>query len=458
MNINPEFQRHCWLELTPQRLLAMPTILGAFFYLVGQIDAHALYMSGAGLFFFLVFLWGPRLSAEALIQEVKEHTWDNQRLSCLGPWTLTWGKLLGGTVFVWYGGLFCLAAIVGSGHYGLHLPGDFLWRVVFLLIAGGIFSQGFNLLMALLSVRKGTHGDRGERGIRYLSGFLILIFFLTAASELIFPEKYFHPPTLVTWFGETWPLARFFSASLLLFTIWTLLAIYRVMREELQIAGGPWVWLGFLLFIMVYFSGFIPKNPLDPGSMPYLTRQLILSWAIAMSATYLLAFSESKDPVIFRRLQRTAGRGEIRKFFQALPLWLTTLVVVLLLTAVITLLPITLKTLTGFLLHRPDVIFHFKWTILAMVLFLVRDLGILLVLNLGRFRNRADMAAILYFAVLYGLIPALIHDTGLEVMLPAFVPLPGADPAWIVCPPLLQATLVVSTLAQRLAGDQPGAT
>jgi hypothetical protein len=33
MNINPEFRRNLWLELTPSRLVGMPLVLGVFFFL-----------------------------------------------------------------------------------------------------------------------------------------------------------------------------------------------------------------------------------------------------------------------------------------------------------------------------------------------------------------------------------------------------------------------------------------
>jgi hypothetical protein len=41
VSINPEFRRNLWLELTPQRLIGMPLVLGALFLLAFTIDGKS---------------------------------------------------------------------------------------------------------------------------------------------------------------------------------------------------------------------------------------------------------------------------------------------------------------------------------------------------------------------------------------------------------------------------------
>ena len=52
--------------------------------------------------------------ASAIIGEIRERTWDGQRLSSLGAGTMMWGKLFGSTIFNWFGGAICLAVIVAE--------------------------------------------------------------------------------------------------------------------------------------------------------------------------------------------------------------------------------------------------------------------------------------------------------------------------------------------------------
>ncbi len=88
MQLNPEFRRYIWLEISPQRLIAMPAILGAIFLLlwVSGGDEIALRHWSLGIYLLLVLLWGPRLAASSVVSEIRARTWDWQRMSAIGPW------------------------------------------------------------------------------------------------------------------------------------------------------------------------------------------------------------------------------------------------------------------------------------------------------------------------------------------------------------------------------------
>jgi len=114
MRGNPEFIRNLWLEFTLHRVLVMPAIVGILFllmYLVnGQKLDSATAVSAAILFCSIIFIWGTRVASESVIQEINASTWDTQRMSAMGPWSMAWGKLFGSTVFVWYGGFICMGS------------------------------------------------------------------------------------------------------------------------------------------------------------------------------------------------------------------------------------------------------------------------------------------------------------------------------------------------------------
>ena len=120
MTLNPEFRRNLWIELRLHRLLAMPIMVGLVAALTLSLDESyeiLRYIALAG-FYGVVYIWGSRRAAAAVADEVNARTWEMQRMSALGAWQMTWGKLFGSTAFVWYAGLMILAALVSASVAG----------------------------------------------------------------------------------------------------------------------------------------------------------------------------------------------------------------------------------------------------------------------------------------------------------------------------------------------------
>ena len=94
MKISPEFQRNIWLELTSHRLVGMPAVLLAVFFLIylvtGELFSDATRITAMTLYFLLALLWGTRLAGEALVNEIQDRTWDQQRMSSISPWSMSW--------------------------------------------------------------------------------------------------------------------------------------------------------------------------------------------------------------------------------------------------------------------------------------------------------------------------------------------------------------------------------
>lgn len=422
MNINPEFRRNLWLELTPSRLVGMPLVLGIFLLLAYLIDGRqyggTVARTASFLFSILVILWGTRLSCEALVVEIREHTWDNQRLSVISPWSMTWGKLLGSTIFTWYGGLLCLLVYLTSRpEPPLSLP-----ETILLMVGSGLFGQAVGLLASLQSIRKNQRHGR----------FQTTAFWALGAGGGLFALKWpFATSNGIWWYGRYFPDDQFVLASLLLFLTWAVFGIYRLIRAELQLPTLPWAWILFTLFLAGYVAGF-PELVRWQAGQGVWQQRLASGFLIILGLTYGTAFFERKDPVSFRRLLQHIRHHEWLRALASAPLWLITL---------------PLAVLSCFLLVAcaDQIPSPLAVSAVAMTFFLFRDIGILLFLNLGRIPKRADMLAALWLTLLYGIIPWILASLDLASWTGLFLPRPSEN-ALIQLPVALSQAAVVLCL------------
>ncbi len=108
MILNPELRRNIWLDFTYHRMLITPIVvilITYIFYVMGSLQTTSSITFYLACIF--IFLWGTKRASETVIEEVCNNTWDFQRQSSLLPWTMTWGKLIGSTLYSWYGVLIC---------------------------------------------------------------------------------------------------------------------------------------------------------------------------------------------------------------------------------------------------------------------------------------------------------------------------------------------------------------
>ncbi|OOZ38298.1 hypothetical protein BOW53_16025 [Solemya pervernicosa gill symbiont] len=429
MNINPELKRNAWLELSAHRMLAMPAILALIFNLA-YLTAGNDFWKQMGIYAVisyvaLVVLWGGKLASEGLIREVDGQTWDNQRMSVIGPWSMSWGKLFGSTLFPWYGGVICLAvylfARLQTGY------SEEAVKVAAILLLVGVLAQSVGLLGALLLARK-----RGKGGSRRYTG--LYLFAILGVLWLLPLLQHAGSQSQVDWFGYHYPIIDFVLLSLMAWAGWALIGIYRVMRVELQFTNTPWVWLLFVTFLLVFLSGFVPGGGRDPQLIA-LSR-LLVSFAVASLLLYFLLFSESKDVVALRRLFINLRSGSMKTAAENLPLWLLTLMVVAgLATALLFELPFRSVFMDRNVISQ--------WFPLAALLFMVRDAALLLALNMSLRTRWADGAALVYLLVLYGLLPAVINLAGWSGGRSLFYPLPGGDVSSLIAPAVEMVAMLV---------------
>lgn len=392
MSVSPEFRRNLWLEITPYRLISMPLVLGAVFYLAFVSDDYqlgkAVSTTSAGLFFLIAMIWGTKLASESIMNEIRDHTWDNQRMSVITPWQLTWGKLLGSTVYTWCGAVICIAV------YGLSVldkdPAQAL-KTMLVLLLSGVLAHAVSLLTSLMALQK-------ERKFNKSQTAAILLLGIVAAGP--FFNMALNRGTSLKWFGVPFAELDFLLGSTLAYTLWAVVGVYQMIRLELQMKNSPWVWFGFVLFVMLHIAGLFHGTPQVGGhAMAAASPTFLAAYFVSLAAVYFMAFAERKDALSLRAVVRLAAAGNWPRFLERAPRWLLTL-------------PITAGAGVAVIATggagTSGGVLSIVFFVCASLLFLTRDLGIMLFCNLGTKTRRADMLTVLCLVLLYGIFPATL--------------------------------------------------
>lgn len=401
--MNPEFQRNLWLELSPARLL-LATIFLLFVIAIFSAAPAGFPSSAtvaAALYYFLVVLWGTRNAALSVIAEIRERTWDFQKLSAIPPFSLMWGKLFGATSFIWFGALLCLPFVLYPLWQSQGLPAAA--RELMILIVQGVLAQGVSLLSSLNLIRR-------QHDYWRLDAFLCQVMGIVAAfSAYGFPALFSfvsQEQAPFSWWGVTMAPHRFQFFSTLTFAAWTLIGCTRAMRWELRLASGPFVWLAFLIFLGAYEAGFESWFALDMGEggaleVHAVTLRLIIAGLAFACSAYGMVFLEPKDPVHLRWLMGKARSGRIGQVLLALDCWMLSFGATVLCTLVVALMlwrdPQPLGGVPAPALVLP---------LLAALGFFTRDMA-LFVLTRTWSRERGDFAALAGLAVLYVVLPQI---------------------------------------------------
>jgi hypothetical protein len=405
--MNPELQRNLWLEATPFRLGLIAGLLFLVFAASTAAPTGLMTTHGAALtiYWFFAVLWGTRNAALSVVAEIRERTWDSQKLSSIGPWAMVWGKLLGATAANWFGALICLPFILAPVWRDTGAGSALLFGVI--LLSLGVFAQGVALLSSLVLIRRQTGNWRLDTFLCQVAGIGAAFAYYSLWNSLGAFQR--SGVQHVVWWGHEFTLRNFHLVSLLLFLGWVLVGCWRVMRAELRFANGPYVWLAYLAYSAIYSAGFESaigarlqsQMYLPPASIP-----LALAGLTLLGSAYGMAFLEPKDPVRLRWLGEQVRAGRWHAAFLALDCWMLSYAAAV---AVGLLLAVSWLGTPGLAL-----------VILAMLGFLTRDICIFL---LARFRAGAkgDFAALAILAALYLLMPTLFRQAGF-----LFLPLANA--------------------------------
>jgi len=431
IRINPEFRRNIWIQFNWSKLIAAPllTVIAAYVFLLltdrdyQKLQSYAELAGGS----VILGIWGTRRAADAVAEEVGGGTWESQRMSSLGAWQMTWGKLLGGTSFVWYCAIIAMTVILWANvRAGAGVVGPETLRVVFNFVIGGLMAQAAAFAIGLLLLRKATRHRRLTITLAQTCGFLLFFFVVAGgfpharptaldASEPVFKSG------IIEWYGTFQDAAQFRSATIAIACIWAVIAAYRLMRTELQYRCLPWIWTVFLLFVIAWAAG--------------LTFGIAWAFLALVVLTYVSFFADNRDPMRYRWAIRALRRGNWLETVATIPWWSISYVLAAIMVLIISQ---SIPFIVGASVDpgaAPAVrmvgmgLQHLGTSLALVMLFMLRDLFVLLWLSSSPWRAKADVLGIIYLALVYWPPAAIFWAAGAGGLLPVVAPIATGDAA-----------------------------
>ncbi|MFC3148470.1 hypothetical protein [Piscinibacterium candidicorallinum] len=405
---NPEFQRQIWLTWSLTRALVMPALLGlaAAAVALAARDAQeaAANLARAAVIGFVVVVWlyGSREAGASMVDEIRDRTWDQQRMGALLPWPMTWGKLLGSTSLAWWGGAICAgvyaAAAVQAGlaHWPLTL---------LTLVAGGVALQALasllNLHMALFDERLAARG-----GLWWL---------LVLALWSFGPISLFSSSAERSWWGLMVNGAALTAASAVLIAGCLVVALWRRTADALAVRQLPWAWPLLSVVLAAWGAGF-GADAADSGKPALLFTTVVV---IAAALTYVVLVSEPNHRTRWAGVLARMAQRDWRKALQQLPLWPASLALVLVAAVLALLAGDATPASPNNLLRAAQ---SDRVIPLTVALLLVRDCALACALCWRAGVRRPVGAFLLCLLVLYVLLPWLAGAVELKPLVLALLP------------------------------------
>jgi hypothetical protein len=420
--MNPEFRRNLWLELTPRRIVFMVAILALVFFAAGVSGDYTPGTAARFLYYFIVIFWGARNAGLSVVGEIRDHTWDSQRLSSIGALQMTWGKLFGSTIYNWFGGAICLAVIAVQG-FAAQSPVTVIIDLIYLVTAG-LIAQSVSLLASLIAIRRRQKHSGLEVFLYQMAGIVaaVGVFYVweaaDPASAILLGRK---ATDFIAWWGATLDARPFLLVSLAVFAGWILTGCYREMRRELKLRNGPLVWLGFLIFIGLYVAGFDAWLSQDKETAQWSAVALRLALAATTYGllTYLMVFLEPKDRVLYRWYGSQIGAGRIGSALGSLQAWIMSFFATLI-VAVVLIVWLGAHNQPG----------DYQAIVASGLGFLTRDVAIFVLFATLPGRRRGDFAVLATLVALYVLFPSILDGLGLHSAQMFFRPA-TTSPVWL---------------------------
>ena len=428
MNNNPEFLRNIWLELSSHRLIGMPAVLLAVFFLIYLVTGHAFSDStrivAMTLYFVLALLWGTRLAGEALVNEVQDRTWDQQRMSSISPWSMAWGKLFGSTIYTWYGAIICLVIFAVSA-VQTSQP-DVIKHVIFML-AIAVFGQSVALLSSMQAIK--TYHRSASTAFMVMG--------IVVALPLI--SWGFNETGYLSWYDQQYRVLDFLMVSVICFATWSLVGIYRKMREELQFRNTPVYWFAFCVFMACYLAGTIQVQLLADE---LITFRLFVAYSTFIVFAYVMVILEDKNSLLLRRVIAARNAQNWRSVFENIPCWFVTL-----LSAYVLCVALMFYDFPDITLAAQG--FALKPYLVTTALFLTRDVLLFIFFNMTANRRRADVTAIFYLVLLYWLLPSILTGMNLPMATAALLPIGMHDATISIVSGFVQCSVLAFLVWQR---------
>lgn len=409
--LNPEIKKHIWLDITKTKIILIPITALLIYLITKPLQSFHASVSMATFYYigiFFIYIWGLHNASSAILTEYNQRTWEYVKQSTVSPWSFTWGKLLGSTLIGWYGAFvfFCFYLIY-SNISGVLLP-------ILLLIMGGVFAHSLGMLLSVISLPE--HGST-------TSSFWYFLFILIISSWIVggaLSTRYLNQD--IAWYRLSFSAFNFSFMSLLLFTGFSVLGLYRSIQAAFQYTIKPWAWTLFHLALIIYFSGFSPSFLLDFATETKVTTELK---KIISHSTYYMALATSIFLSYLVLLTKTIDKIAYYRFFSSkhlfsIPLWLISLFFTFIAFLICIMMNLTVdnthQDLSWYNTGKINLFTAF------IVLLLVRDIALHHFLVFKKNEHQRAANTIFYLFLLYILIPWAARAIHLDVIANLLVP------------------------------------
>ncbi len=383
--MNPELQRLLWLNISPLRLVLVPAIVGLFLVAAGASEVDKLpyiaAMAATVMFALFTVAGGGYSSATAVSDEWQDDTWDQQRMSALTPWTMTWGKLLGATVFHWYGGLIFLGLMAwGLLDHGLSGVVTLMGMATASLFA--LFAHAINLAAST------QFSSAMPRRLLWVLPLLLFVLFQSTTNAFIADSV-----AQSRWWSFEVSAPLNVMASVALAAACAVLAAWRTMAQALAVPQWPWGMPALVVVISLYSLGYASN----------VTGSDIASMIVALALTFAMssAITEAHSRSHWQRLLNQFRQGRIDKAIKALPVW----PLMLAMGAIAATFQILIASPDSSFTTRAEWPLSLGWT---GVLLVARDCAVALIFAFAPQARRARLAFVTYLVAVWALLPWLL--------------------------------------------------
>lgn len=466
---NPELNRNAKLELSNVKLILMPLVISLILFLSYfaqnpfNTDADKLsfvIVVANFLFTLLVMIWGSKQAADSVIDEVNARTWDNQRMTALSPIEMSIGKLIGSTIYTWYGGLICLAIsfllqIYLIGKYpNYHLTGIgsvFSWflneisrfsnvqseyPIIKLTvntlnsIISGLVAHSLIISISLMAVQKHRFKRKISSIVYFLVGGALAYYILTSQTFLLISTNLSNQDTFnsAKWFmiSMNMDLAIFISYCFILF--WSLVGLNNSFRTEFKYENKINTWFVFLLCASIFYMGFLGNVNFHNflGISHIMTSAVLLLFGlfgVLLVSSYLFVFLQSKDILNIKHLIEAFQTKNYNRVSELIPIWVPNIILMLfsgLILAFFVSIIDQKSLLNTFDGEQISGLFFIQ-----LILFTLRDILMVYYINFSKTFRSPELVAMVFLFLMYMIFPiTLLASNNQGILTSIFFPNP----------------------------------
>jgi len=388
-----------------------------YFSIATQFPERAFYTFF--LAYFCIFFWGTKKASEVIIEENKKGTYNSEHQQHMSTWAITFQSLFSSTRYSWYSGLTCLGMYA---LYAMYSPNLMLVNI-FVLILLGIFTHATTILLSLQLPFQARQESLNNSFLYFFAGMLI-----SGSITLAYAYVYKISNGIIFWYGHSFNQSHFAIVSLALFSGWSVLGVQRAFSKVLQHKNITWAWGVFNIFCIAYFPGFIifdTKKIVNSDIVhAYANSPYFTAFLIAYLLTYVSLLADELSMSQYRQLVHFIQGRNIKKSLQFLPWWLFSFCLTLMIAFIAS------AHLTS------------KMAIFTACLFLLRDILLIHFINFAQHPLKVFGICLLYFFILYVMIPLMFNAFGFVELVCLFWPSLGANITLTLCSISLQMALL----------------